>query len=180
MKPNTREATLSKVAQEIKTGISGLAPADQAAAAAALGNGNIPQISTLPDAVAVVVESAYGVGVGSVFLYSVPLAVVTLLAVIFLPNAPLGRQNAVQLKNAAAKSAAASAPAAPGTGSAAGTGKTGAKSAAGSTNADDDARRKEERTAADLTLADVATGAVGLVDPLSPVETRGTDPGHRP
>lgn len=168
------------VAQEIKTGITGLAPADQAAAAAALGSGNIPQISTLPDAVAVVVESAYGIGVGSVFLYSVPLAVVTLLAVIFLPNAPLGRQNAVQLKNAAAKSAAASAPAAPGTGSTAGAGKAGAPSAAGSTDADDDARRKEERTAADLTLADVSTGAVGLVAPLSPVETRGTDPGHRP
>jgi len=51
------------------------------------------------------VESAYGSGVGHVFLYSVPLAVVTLLAVAFLPNARLGTKNAIQLKSSAATGA---------------------------------------------------------------------------
>ena len=62
----------------------------------ALGGGAIPQISQLPDFLRVVVESAYGTGVGSVFLAAVPLAIVTLIAVAFLPNISLGTQNAIQ------------------------------------------------------------------------------------
>ena len=126
------------VSSHIKDGISALAPADQAAAAVALGSGTIPKISELPAAIAALVESAYGVGVGHVFMYSVPLAVVTLIAVIFLPNAKLGRQNAVQLKKAAAAKAAAGGPAG------------------------------VEVESAEHALSAAATGSVGLVDPSSP------------
>lgn len=126
------------VSSHIKDGISALAPADQAAAAVALGSGTIPKISELPAAIAALVESAYGVGVGHVFMYSVPLAVVTLIAVIFVPNAKLGRQNAVQLKKAAAAKAAAGGPAA------------------------------AEVESAEHALSAAATGSVGLVDPSSP------------
>ena len=126
------------VSTHIKDGISALAPADQAAAAVALGSGTIPKISELPAAIAALVESAYGVGVGHVFMYSVPLAVVTLIAVIFLPNAKLGRQNAVQLKKAAAAKVAAGGPAA------------------------------AEVESAEHALSAAATGSVGLVDPSSP------------
>ncbi len=87
------------IASEITAGITKLAPADQDAAAQALGSGVLPQVSQLSPAVRVVVESAYGVGIGDVFLYSVPLAIVSLIAVIFLPNAQLGSKNAVQLKS---------------------------------------------------------------------------------
>ncbi|MBP3036553.1 MFS transporter [Arthrobacter sp. zg-ZUI100] len=166
------------VASEIKEGITALAPADQAAAAVALGSGSIPKISELPDTIAVLVESAYGVGVGSVFLYSVPLAVITLLAVIFLPNASLGRQNAVQLKNAAAGTTAAASvgAAAP----AAGAPVSVAPAAPAPGEGDDSAQtRDEEISDSELRiLADVATGAVGLVDPLSPVQTADTDSGR--
>ncbi|MBP3042954.1 MFS transporter [Arthrobacter jiangjiafuii] len=166
------------VASEIKEGITALAPADQAAAAVALGSGSIPKISELPDTIAVLVESAYGVGVGSVFLYSVPLAVITLLAVIFLPNASLGRQNAVQLKNAAAGTTAAASvgAAAP----AAGAPVSVAPAAPAPGEGDDSAQtRDEEISDSELRiLADVATGAVGLVDPLSPVQTADSDPGR--
>ena len=55
-------------------------------AAKTLGGGAIPQISELPDYLRVVVESAYGAGVGSVFLAAVPLTIITLIAVVFLPN----------------------------------------------------------------------------------------------
>jgi EmrB/QacA subfamily drug resistance transporter len=87
------------VSEGIKDGISGLAPEQQAAAGQALGSGTIPQVNQLPDAIRVVVETAYGTGVGQVFMYSLPLALITLIAVAFLPNANLGTLNAVQLKN---------------------------------------------------------------------------------
>ncbi|WP_235928816.1 MDR family MFS transporter [Marisediminicola senii] len=87
------------VSQQITDGIGELSPADQAAAAATLGDGTIPQVAALPQAIRVLVESAYGSGVGTVFMVSVPLAVITLIAVCFLPNKPLGSLNAVQMKN---------------------------------------------------------------------------------
>lgn len=89
------------VAQSIKDGIADLAPEQQVVAAQALAGGTIPQVNQLPEAIRVVVESAYGTGVGQVFLYSVPLAVITLIAVAFLPNARLGTMNAVQRHGAA-------------------------------------------------------------------------------
>ncbi|MET0989430.1 MAG: MDR family MFS transporter [Glaciihabitans sp.] len=97
------------VASHIKDGIADLSPADQAAAAQSLGSGTLPSISELSGGVRTLVESAYGSGVGHVFLYSVPLAVVTLIAVILLPNARLGTENAQQLaKRATGGSAATS------------------------------------------------------------------------
>jgi hypothetical protein len=84
------------VADRIREGIGGLDPAQQAEAVRTLGEGTIPQISALPEFLRVVVESAYGTGVGAVFLAAVPLAIVTLVAVAFLPNVDLGTQNAVQ------------------------------------------------------------------------------------
>lgn len=84
------------VAEDITSGVSGLPPEQQLEAAKTLGGGAIPQISQLPDFLRVIVESAYGTGVGTVFLAAVPLAIVTLIAVILLPNIGLGTQNAIQ------------------------------------------------------------------------------------
>lgn len=84
------------VADHIKSGIATLAPEQQALAAKALAGGTIPHVNELSDQVRVVVESAYGLGVGAVFLAAVPLAVITLITVIFLPNVQLGTLNAVQ------------------------------------------------------------------------------------
>ncbi len=93
------------VAENIKSGVGGLPPEQQAEAAQALGSsGTIPQISALPDFLRVIVESAYGTGVGTVFLAAVPLAIVTLIAVIFLPNADLGTQSAIQRAKAEERS----------------------------------------------------------------------------
>lgn len=84
------------VADHVKSGIATLAPEQQAIAAKALAGGTIPHVNELPDQIRVVVESAYGLGVGAVFLAAVPLAVITLITVIFLPNVQLGTLNAVQ------------------------------------------------------------------------------------
>ncbi|MFC4828771.1 MDR family MFS transporter [Agromyces aurantiacus] len=97
------------VADSIKEGIGGLPPEQQLEAAQTLGGGTIPQISQLPDFLRVIVESAYGTGVGSVFLAAVPLAMVTLVAVAFLPNIGLGTQNAIQRAKAETPDAAAAA-----------------------------------------------------------------------
>ncbi|MGO4783237.1 MDR family MFS transporter [Cryobacterium sp. W22_MBD10_FK3] len=90
------------VAQHIKDGITTLAPADQAVAAQTLGSGVIPHVSDLPAAIRVVVESAYGSGVGTVFLLGVPLAIITLVMVSLMPNASLGTQTAIALTKAEA------------------------------------------------------------------------------
>jgi EmrB/QacA subfamily drug resistance transporter len=95
------------VAERIKDGIGGLAPADQAEAVKTLGSGVIPHVNDLPEAIRVVVESAYGSGVGTVFLLGVPLAVITLIMVSLMPNASLGTQNAIDLTRAQAAGPAA-------------------------------------------------------------------------
>ena len=65
------------------------------AAASALGSGTIPRVADLPAAVRTLVESAYGSGVGTVFLLGIPLAVLTLVMVTLLPNASLGRKTGI-------------------------------------------------------------------------------------
>ncbi|MBX0300672.1 MFS transporter [Cryobacterium sp. 1639] len=90
------------VAQQITDGIAGLKPADQAVAIETLGSGVIPHVNSLPGAIRIVVESAYGSGVGTVFLLGVPLAIITLIMVALMPNASLGTQTAIALGNAKA------------------------------------------------------------------------------
>ena len=60
-----------------------------AAVAAELQSGAIPQVSALPDGIRVIFEEIYAQGIASSFLIAVPLAVVSLIAILFLPNVPL-------------------------------------------------------------------------------------------
>jgi MFS family permease len=62
----------------------------------ALQSGVVPAVDTLCDPVRVVIEGAYGDSIAGLFMLIVPIAVITLLCVIFLPNKPLSRKNAVQ------------------------------------------------------------------------------------
>ncbi|WP_242609472.1 DHA2 family efflux MFS transporter permease subunit [Agromyces ramosus] len=143
------------VAEDIRSGIGGLPPEQQLQAAQALGAGTIPQISALPEFLRVIVESAYGMGVGSVFLAAVPLAIVTLIAVIFIPNGALGTQNAVQRATAERSGAA---------------GAAGASTHA-SADAEDELTREledAEDAAIDAAAASVALAPVGLAhDPAT-------------
>ena len=56
----------------------------------------LPDPATLPDAVRTAVEAAYASGAASVFLASVPLALLSLLAIIALPNLPLNTKTRAQ------------------------------------------------------------------------------------
>ena len=62
-----------------------------AAIAEQLQSGTIPQVSALPEAIRVIVEDIYAQAIAHSFLIAVPLAVVSLIAIIFLPNKPLTR-----------------------------------------------------------------------------------------
>ena len=44
----------------------------------------------------VLVESSYGTAIGEIFLIAAPLALITLICIIFLPNAELGTKTGVQ------------------------------------------------------------------------------------
>ncbi|SDM24827.1 drug resistance transporter, EmrB/QacA subfamily [Nonomuraea maritima] len=52
-------------------------------------DGSIPKLSELPKPVREVVQSAFGHGVGDLFLYAAPLAVLSLIVVLFIKEVPL-------------------------------------------------------------------------------------------
>ena len=133
----------SAVAQHITDGVVALSPADKMAAASALGSGTIPRVADLPAAVRTLVESAYGSGVGTVFLIGIPLAVITLVMVTLLPNATLGRKTGI----ARAREGA-------GTGTAAGH--------AGATAAERAAERETEVEEMEDIMIEVSAASAGL------------------
>ncbi|CAN5131767.1 N/A [soil metagenome] len=87
----------TRVASSIKDGILSAPPATQGEAVKQLGSGGtIPNVADLTHSVRTIVESAYGQGVGEVFLIAVPLALITLICVIFLPNVALGSKTGIE------------------------------------------------------------------------------------
>jgi MFS family permease len=57
----------------------------------------VPDLSELPKPIRLAVEAAYGEAVGDIFLAAIPVAVIALLAVVLLPNAPLGTRSGAEL-----------------------------------------------------------------------------------
>lgn len=62
-----------------------------AAVAAQLQSGAIPNVAQLPEGIRVIFEDIYAQAIAHSFLIAVPLAVVSLIAIVFLPNVPLTR-----------------------------------------------------------------------------------------
>lgn len=60
------------------------------------GSRSIPQLSTLPAPIRAIVEDAFGHGTGNVFLYAAPVALLALIAVLFIKEVPLRTANAPQ------------------------------------------------------------------------------------
>lgn len=77
-------------ATDLQAAIGALGPAG-APVAQALQSGTIPQVSALPEAVRVIVEDIYAQSIAHAFLIAVPVAIVSLIAILFLPNRPLTR-----------------------------------------------------------------------------------------
>ena len=59
--------------------------------AASLASGVLPEVRLLPLGVRVIVEDFYAQGISLAFLITVPLAIIGIVAILFLPNIPLGR-----------------------------------------------------------------------------------------
>jgi len=56
-----------------------------------LASGSLPQVSAMPESLRVIFEDIYAQGISHSFLIAVPFAVISLIAVLFLPNTPLNR-----------------------------------------------------------------------------------------
>ena len=55
-----------------------------------------PDVSTLPENVRIVVEQAFGNGIADLFLVAAPLALISLIAVLFLREVPLGTRSGIE------------------------------------------------------------------------------------
>jgi len=74
--------------EEIATAIKGLG--DQATYwAQQLQSGSLPKVSAMPDTLRIVFEDIYANGISHSFLIAVPFAVISLIAIVFLPDKPL-------------------------------------------------------------------------------------------
>ncbi|WEG09715.1 MDR family MFS transporter [Microbacterium horticulturae] len=61
-----------------------------------LTSGTLPQVSTMPHALRIIIEDIYAQGISHSFLIAVPFAVLSLLAIVFVPNKPLTRMTNVE------------------------------------------------------------------------------------
>ena len=69
----------------VSLGARGAEVADQ------LQSGTLPQVSAMPEVVRAIIEDIYAQGIARSFLIAVPFAIISLIAVVFLPNKPLTR-----------------------------------------------------------------------------------------
>ncbi|WP_225627441.1 MDR family MFS transporter [Streptomyces werraensis] len=73
--------------------IGRLSPGDQVTAAKASGDGQLPDLAALPASVRTWLEGAYGHGIGDIFLYAAPVALVAFLVTLFIKEVPLRATN---------------------------------------------------------------------------------------
>lgn len=75
--------------------------------AQSLQSGTLPEVGKLPVGIRTIIEAVYGQAVADIFLVAVPLAIVTIVAILLLPNNKLGTKTAIQQldENAAAAGA---------------------------------------------------------------------------
>ncbi|MFD9607424.1 MFS transporter [Streptomyces sp. NPDC059970] len=102
----------NRVTQYVKDGLAELGPKGEAMGHGGTGGGGIPDVHALPEPFRTVVESAYGHGVGDVFLYAAPAALLAFLITIFIKEVAL-KTNSANDASAAAEAPAAEAVEAP-------------------------------------------------------------------
>ncbi|MFJ1547347.1 MFS transporter [Streptomyces sp. NPDC088246] len=84
----------NRVTHYVKDGLAELGPKGAAMGHGGTGGGGIPDVHALPEPFRTVVESAYGHGVGDVFLYAAPAALVAFLITIFIKEVALKTNSA--------------------------------------------------------------------------------------
>lgn len=86
---------LTDRAQEVGAAIAELG-AEGKAIAAQLASGALPTTRDMPEAIRVIIEDVSAQAISHAFLIGVPLAVLSLIAIAFLPNRPLIKQNNIE------------------------------------------------------------------------------------
>ncbi|HEY9332362.1 MAG TPA: MFS transporter [Streptomyces sp.] len=79
----------NRVTHYVKDGLTDLGPQGAAMGHGGTGGGGIPDLDALPAPFRTVVEAAYGHGVGDVFLYAAPAALVAFVITIFIKEVAL-------------------------------------------------------------------------------------------
>ncbi|TXS55892.1 MFS transporter [Streptomyces sp. t39] len=92
----------TKVTDYVRDGLAALGPEAAAAGHGGTGGGGIPDLDALPGPIRLVMENAYGHGVGDVFLYSAPFALVALLLTLFIKEVALKTHNSDPVPGTAA------------------------------------------------------------------------------
>jgi EmrB/QacA subfamily drug resistance transporter len=85
---------------DITAAIMGLG-ADAQKWADTLSSGTLPQVSAMPESLRIIFEDIYAQGISHAFLIAVPFAVISLIAIVFLPNKPLTRMTTSERLQAA-------------------------------------------------------------------------------
>ncbi|QAY61824.1 DHA2 family efflux MFS transporter permease subunit [Microbacterium protaetiae] len=81
---------------DITAAIQGLGPEKAQYWGQQLQSGTLPEVSTMPHALRIIIEDIYAQGISHSFLIAVPFAVLSLLAILFIPNKPLTRMTNVE------------------------------------------------------------------------------------
>ncbi|MGO2520502.1 MAG: DHA2 family efflux MFS transporter permease subunit [Microbacterium sp.] len=98
----------TSVASYMKDSLSDFTPTtpEEISALKALGSGDVPNVSELPDTIRTVVEAAYGHGIADSFMIAVPLAVLGIIAIAFIKNNPLSTKTSAELMREQAEESA--------------------------------------------------------------------------
>lgn len=86
-------------AAEVQAALAGMGP-EGAKWATDMQAGRLPAVASMPHELRVIFEETYAQAISNAFLWTVPLAVLGIVAVLLLPNIPLGRRNAQEQRAA--------------------------------------------------------------------------------
>ncbi|GAA2936706.1 hypothetical protein GCM10020221_35580 [Streptomyces thioluteus] len=102
----------TRVKDYVVDGLTALGPKGAALAQQGGGGGSIPEVKKLPEPLRSIMEDSYGHGVGDVFAYAAPTALIAFLLTLFIKEVALkGRPGAPADANAPADQAAEATPA---------------------------------------------------------------------
>ncbi|MEU9026021.1 MDR family MFS transporter [Streptomyces sp. NPDC048383] len=97
----------TRVTHYVQDGLTALGPKAAAMGHGGTGGGGIPDLDKLPAPFRTVIEAAYGHGVGDVFLYAAPFALLSLVLVLFIKEVALKSKPAAHAPAAEGSTAAA-------------------------------------------------------------------------
>ncbi|WP_458860706.1 MFS transporter [Streptomyces kunmingensis] len=79
----------TRITHYVKDGLADLGPKGEALGHGGTGGGGIPDLSKLPEPLRTIMESSYGHGIADVFLIAAPIALLALIATLFIKEVPL-------------------------------------------------------------------------------------------